>query len=229
MSTPAPDFYAVLEISRSATPDDIKKAYRRLALISHPDKNPNSRAEAEERFKQISKAYETLSDPTKRMEYDHVRFLPSRNLHEPNRAGFFHRPPFGFGMNPFRSAQPDHDLDDAFNLFSRMFGSDNPLESLFSGSYGGSGGRMGMSGFQSTSSSYSVSTSSSTSSQTVGNKRVTRTERTVRHGDGRVESTVTEEVADLATGQVSRRVIENGQPSRLPAGSTRGGRLGLLS
>lgn len=63
------DYYSVLEVSRSASLEDIKKAYRKLALKYHPDKNPGNR-QAEDRFKEVSEAYEILRDPEKRQMYD---------------------------------------------------------------------------------------------------------------------------------------------------------------
>lgn len=66
----AEDYYQVLGVDKKATADDIKKAYRKLALKWHPDKNPNNKAAAEEKFKKISEAYAVLSDAEKRQQYD---------------------------------------------------------------------------------------------------------------------------------------------------------------
>ncbi|MBS0627991.1 MAG: DnaJ domain-containing protein, partial [Verrucomicrobia bacterium] len=63
------DYYQLLEISKNATQDEIKKAYRKSALKYHPDKNPGDSG-AEKKFKQISEAYEVLSDEKKRQIYD---------------------------------------------------------------------------------------------------------------------------------------------------------------
>src|SRR3954469_141347 len=68
------DFYAVLGVSASATQDEIKKQYRKLAAKHHPDKNPND-AKAAERFKEISEAYQVLGDAEKRKQYDDMRRL----------------------------------------------------------------------------------------------------------------------------------------------------------
>lgn len=64
------NYYKLLEITETATKDDIKKAYRKLALRWHPDKNPNNLDEANRKFKEISQAYEILSDDHKRRAYD---------------------------------------------------------------------------------------------------------------------------------------------------------------
>lgn len=65
--------YAVLEVERTATEEDLKKAYRRQALKWHPDKNPDRINEANQRFRLIQEAYEILSDPQERTWYDNHR------------------------------------------------------------------------------------------------------------------------------------------------------------
>lgn len=69
MASETKDYYQILEVERTATPDEIKKAYRKLALKYHPDRNQND-PEAEAMFKEVSEAYEVLSDPAKRQRFD---------------------------------------------------------------------------------------------------------------------------------------------------------------
>ena len=64
------DYYEVLGVAKNASPDEIKRAYRRMAIKYHPDKNPDNKKEAEVKFKECAEAYEVLSDPEKRQRYD---------------------------------------------------------------------------------------------------------------------------------------------------------------
>ncbi|MBE0479985.1 MAG: DnaJ domain-containing protein [Dehalococcoidia bacterium] len=70
------DYYRVLGVSREASSEDIRKAFRRLALEYHPDRNPGNTQEAEARFKEINEAYEILGDAEKRWRYDGLAGLP---------------------------------------------------------------------------------------------------------------------------------------------------------
>ncbi len=86
------DFYQILGVSKSSSPDDIKKSYRKLAMQFHPDKNQGNK-KAEEKFKEISEAYEVLSDETKKKNYDlfgHAEGNPfgsSNHQYSQNRGG----------------------------------------------------------------------------------------------------------------------------------------------
>src|ERR1700729_1002673 len=88
------DYYEVLEVTRETEVEIIKKSYRKLAIKYHPDKNPGDKA-AEEKFKELSEAYEALSDPQKRAAYDqygHAAFDPRMRGGAGGRAGGFHDP-----------------------------------------------------------------------------------------------------------------------------------------
>ncbi len=110
----AKDYYRVLGVSPETTPDEIKRAYRRLALEHHPDRNRGDRR-AEERFKEISEAYGVLIDPQKRRQYDAFR----RGGFPPGDAGFRYRQEEIFRdvfNDPFASAI----FDDLRREFQRM-------------------------------------------------------------------------------------------------------------
>ncbi len=118
------DFYSLLGVSRTATPDEIKKAYRKLALQFHPDKNPGNK-KAEEKFKEISEAYDTLGDEKKREMYDQFG-------HAGAQAGFGGAGgPFG-GGGGFRGGFGDNSgnqdqFQDVFgDVFSEIFGGRGP-------------------------------------------------------------------------------------------------------
>lgn len=115
----AKDFYQVLGVPDSAAPDEIKKAYRKLAKQYHPDANPNN-AQAADRFKEISEAHAVLSDADKRKQYDQMRRLGAFD------GGGFRRGGAGPRPGPGQS-EPDIDFSDlgAFGLgdiFSSIFG-----------------------------------------------------------------------------------------------------------
>jgi len=116
------DFYAVLGVSASATQDEIKKQYRKLASRYHPDKNPND-AKAADRFKEISEAYQVLGDADRRKQYDQMRQLGAFGGFGGARPGA--RPGAGAGSTGGNFHFEDFDiggLGGLGDIFSSMFG-----------------------------------------------------------------------------------------------------------
>ncbi len=106
------DYYEILGVDRNASKDDLKKAYRKLAMQYHPDRNPDNK-EAEEKFKEAAEAYEILSDENKRARYD-------RYGHEGVKGN-------GFGSQGFS------DINDIFSHFSDIFGGSSIFDDFFGG------------------------------------------------------------------------------------------------
>ncbi|KAF2368512.1 DnaJ domain [Trinorchestia longiramus] len=123
------DYYKVLEVSRSSSSADIKKAYRRLALKWHPDKNPDNQEEATKKFKEISEAYEVLSDDKKKKIYDQFGWEGLQN-----NSG-------GGGPTRTRTRHPRHHFDpfdsyssftfrDPEEVFREFFGGSDPFADI---------------------------------------------------------------------------------------------------
>ena len=112
------DYYEILSVTKSASVEEIKKAYRKVAMQHHPDRNPGDKA-AEEKFKEAAEAYEVLSNSDKRAQYDRYGHAAVNS----GRGGFN-----GGGMN----------MDDIFSQFGDVFG-DDIFGSFFGGRRGGGG------------------------------------------------------------------------------------------
>lgn len=202
------DYYKVLGLSRSASGSDIKKAYRRLALKWHPDKNPDNPDEASRKFKEISQAYEVLSDDKKKRLYDEHgeeglkgRQSPSRNYGHEEREHFpftftFRDPEevfkeffagspfaelFGGGHRGQRSSRQHDPLSAMFAPLTALspFGFDNVFSSLSPGDDVNFTTSISSSTFGSSSSP--ITRKSSISTKIIGGKKIT-TKKVVENG-----------------------------------------------
>ena len=138
------DYYSILEIDKNADKNKIKNAYKKLALKYHPDKNTDNKEQAEEKFKEISEAYEILSDDQKKNNYDNGQNIIIQNHN-----------PFDIFENIFRN----HNTKININL--------NNINTNFS--------------------------STNTSTQIIGNKKITRIQKTTKTENG-TQTTVEEKI-----------------------------------
>ena len=197
MSSTKRDYYEVLGLTKEATEKDIKKAYRKLAFKWHPDKNPENKKEAEEKFKEINEAYSVLSDPDKRRQYDmggfdfenfgfNDGFDPFEifksffSKHSKGKKGHF-----GFGFD-------DDFFDDDFGGFDD-FGNFGNFEKMEFNNFGGMG----------------QGKSVRTTTQIINGKKITKTETTTVDSNGNKKTVVREETGD---GKVTEYLLgENGK------------------
>jgi len=126
------DYYKILEVSRDASPEEIKKAYRKLAIKWHPDKNPDNKDLATEKFKEVAEAYDTLSDPDKRETFNRYGSDGVQQM----RSGGSRESHFHGGVDP----------NDIFRAF---FGGGDPFDfaDLFDGAGGQRGGNIRFTSF----------------------------------------------------------------------------------
>ncbi|XP_038646072.1 dnaJ homolog subfamily B member 2 isoform X2 [Scyliorhinus canicula] len=190
------DYYNILGVPHNSSPEDIKKAYRKLALRWHPDKNPDNKEFAEQKFKEIAEAYEILSDKSKRQVYDKYGKdgligaggrAPSKDTEFPGFVFSFRSPDEVF-REFFGGRDPFAELFDDFGPFAEVGGIDRSLRgpgALFSfsfptgsdfSSFSANVGGSGVGNFRSV----------STSTKLVNGRRIT-TRKIVDNGEERVE------------------------------------------
>jgi curved DNA-binding protein len=125
------DYYQVLGVGRQASKDEIKKAYRKLALQFHPDRNPNNK-EAENKFKEVNEAYQVLSDPEKRSHYDRLGADYSRWQQTGGRGGF--------DWSQWATGQPGNVRVEYSGNVDDLFGQMGGFSDFFQQIFGGMGG-----------------------------------------------------------------------------------------
>lgn len=139
------DYYGLLGVSKTATEEEIKKAYKKLALKWHPDRNPKNKTEAEAKFKEISESYEVLIDKNKREIYDRWGEEGLKGAPPPQSGGGMPGGMGGMGGMPgfsFGGGGRGFNPSSAEDIFAQFFGGRNP----FGGGGGGMGGMGGMGG-----------------------------------------------------------------------------------
>lgn len=228
------NYYDILGVKEDSSQDEIKKAYRKLAIQWHPDKNQDKKEIAEKKFKEISEAYSVLSDEKKRKEYDMMKkgvfegfdngggFTNYHSDFDMNFANnifkdffkhdrdFFKNSGFGINFSTFGFGNDDFFKDDFFGDFGNNMGGFNSSSS-FSNMGNGGGTFQSSSSFSSSSSTgrrgSGTSTSIKKTTQTVNGRRVTRTEKTTTDENGNKTVEIIEETPD---GNTSQKYITSG-------------------
>ncbi|KAK2859566.1 hypothetical protein Q5P01_004186 [Channa striata] len=212
------EYYQILGVQKNATQEDIKKAYRKLALKWHPDKNPDNKDEAERKFKELSEAYEVLSDEKKRNIYDRYGKQGlsggggggGGEEHFDHFSGFTFRNPddvfreFFGGRDPFADLFGDDHFDDFFGGHSRQRGaSRNRMGGSFFGFGGFPGFGSSFSGFESGFSSFGD----------MGGGGITSFSSSSFGGGGRGNFRSVSTSTKFINGKkiTTKRIVENGQ------------------
>jgi len=213
MTSTKKDFYEILGVSRTATDEEIKRAYKKLALKWHPDKNQNNKEEAEQKFKEISEAYAILSDKQKKARYNQFgdSDFDMEGMHDTfsfaDASEIFKR--FFGGRDPFAGFDDDDAFGDGFFGKRKEFGH---FDDFFNKDFDDDFTKFGNGGFTSNFSSSNFggsgmgrSVSTKTSTIIKNGKKVTKTEKTTIGPDGKKNIEVIEEVKDK-DGHVTRTV-----------------------
>ena len=202
MSSPQKDYYEILGVTKEATPDEIRKAYKKLAIKWHPDKHVDDKKEAEEKFKEIAEAYSVLSDPDKKREYD------TGGIDFEGFGDFDNFDPFAMFESFFGKGHGKHG---GFGNFG--FGFDDDDDGFFGGGFG-----KGFGGFKDDDFGFGefekgfgggMGTSVKKTTQIINGKKITKTETTTIDSQGNKKTVVKEETGD---GKVREYLLgENGQ------------------
>ncbi|XP_060539525.1 dnaJ homolog subfamily B member 6 isoform X3 [Pantherophis guttatus] len=210
------DYYEVLGVHKHASQEDIKKAYRKLALKWHPDKNPDNKEEAERQFKQVAEAYEVLSDTKKRDIYDKY----GKEGLNPGGGGSHFDNPFEYGFT-FRN--PEDVFRDFFggrDPFSFDFFED-PFEDFFGNRRGSRGNRSrgggsffsAFGGFPAFGGGFSSFDTGFTSFGSLGHGGLTSFSSTSFGGSGMGNFKSVSTSTKIVNGRkiTTKRIVENGQ------------------
>ena len=197
MDSSQKDYYEILGVSKDATPEEIRKAYKKLAIKWHPDKHVDDKKEAEEKFKEIAGAYSVLSDPEKKREYD--------------TGGM------DFGFDDFDNLDPFAMFEDFFGKIHGKhggfgnfgFGFDDDEDDFFGGGFGFGKGFGFKDDFGFSNDFGGAGTSVKKTTQIINGKKITKTETTTIDSNGNKKTVVKEETGD---GKVREYLIgENGE------------------